>query len=116
MLRQLAALVFCGLVVLAAGAQDTKWQPPAPPEGWKVVSSKDGIYRYFIPQQSGRSGTREQTINAGGVRMRSQIGYHAIKNGLRLEVEVATLTGSGTRGLTPASAMDNIIDGLKEKA
>lgn len=115
MFRQLAAFVFCGLAVMVASAQDTKWQPPPTPEGWKVVSSKDGIYRYFIPQESGRSGTRDQTINAGGVRMRSQIGYHTLKSGLRLEVEVATLSGAGTRGLTPATALNNIVDGMKEE-
>ncbi len=113
MIRYMSALVVCAFAVFQSLAQDPKWEPPAAPEGWKAVVSKDGIYRFFVPQQVGRSGTRDNTMTVRGLRLRSQVNYFNLKSGQTLTIEVATLSGTGTRGLTEANALDNMLDVLK---
>lgn len=115
MFRLIIAGALCLLLAFTVGAQDTKWTPPTAPEGWKVVSSKDGVYRFFYPVQPGRTGSRDGTMTAGGVRYRTQVNYLTLKSGLKLEVETLALSGAGTRNLTPSSAMDSIVDGLKSE-
>jgi hypothetical protein len=113
MTRYLVALAICGGLVLQTTAQDTKWQPPPTPDGFKAVVSKDGIYRFFIPQQVGRSGSRDHSMNVRGTRMRAQINYYTLKSGQTLEVEVMTLSGAGTRGLTADNVLEGIVEGMK---
>jgi hypothetical protein len=96
-------------------AQQPKWEPPPTPEGWKAVVSKDGSYRFVVPQTTGRSGTRERTRTTRGTRIRTQTNYYTLKDGTTLEVEVLTLTGAGTRGVTVTGVIDGILAGLREE-
>ena len=113
MTRYLVALAICGGLVLQTTAQDTKWQPPPAPAGWKAVASNDGSYRFFVPQQVGRSGTRDRSISSRGTRLKLAINYYTLRTGQTLQVEVATLTGIGTRGLTGDNVLEGILDGMK---
>src|SRR5262249_47372628 len=91
-----------------------KWEPPAPPSGWKAVTAKDGTYQFAIPPGVGRSGTRDQSINVGGVRVRSQISYYRLKDGVTLELGSVIPSGSALKGVTYGEVMDAIVTGLEK--
>jgi hypothetical protein len=115
MLRLAAVVVICAAVAGQCPAQDApKWDPPKPPEGWKAVVSKDGAYRFFIPNAAGRSGTRERTMNAGGLRARVLVNYYTLKDGTKLEIQAAALSGPAMKGVSAADAMTAFLDGEKE--
>lgn len=111
---RIAAIVVGVLFVAPASAQDTKWQPPPTPDGWKAVVSKDGRYRFVIPSDVKGSGTRERTFSARGLKIAVQVNYCTLKDGTILEVRGSTLTGSELKGMTVEQVLDNFIDLEKE--
>ncbi|HEX4588926.1 MAG TPA: hypothetical protein VH120_03295 [Gemmataceae bacterium] len=109
-----AAVVFAAFAVLSS-AQDTTWEAPKPPEGWRSVISKDGTYVFAVPTAPGRTGTRERTLSFGGVRTRVLINYCQLKDGPLLEVHMESLSGPSLRGLTVGDALKGCIDSEKEE-
>lgn len=71
MLRLAAAAILCAAATVCP-AQESTWKPPPPPTGWKAVTAKDGAYRFAVPPDTKRSGTREQTLTVNRVRFRGQ--------------------------------------------
>jgi hypothetical protein len=61
-----------------------------------------------------RSGTRERTITAHGVRVRAQINYSQLKDGTLLEVQMATLSGPGLAGVKVSDVIAAILDGERD--
>ncbi|QVL30942.1 hypothetical protein KIH39_19100 [Telmatocola sphagniphila] len=114
---------FPGLALLALAmtftttAQDkkeTKWEPPTPPKGWKLVSSKEGTYRWFIPEDVKRSGSRDRTMTVSGIRERIQINDYSLKNGATLEVYSSALSGPALKGVKVNDVLDIFVKQEKE--
>ena len=100
----------------ADAKKDAKpWEPPATPEGWRAVASKDGTYRFAVPKATTRSGTRERTLNAGGLRARYQIDYAQLKDGTTLEVQIATFTGAALKGAKVSDVTAALLAGEAEE-
>ena len=118
MRRFTVAATLCGFLAVTCPAQDPKpqpkWEPPATPSGWKAVVSKDGTYRFVVPQGITRSGTRDHTMTINRVRVRSQVNYFTLKDGTTLEVEAAALSGAGLAGVKVADVFNAILDGIRE--
>jgi hypothetical protein len=114
MLRFTAAVVTCAVLVNLIPADEPKWEPPAPPQGWKSVASKDGTYYFALPDQRGRSGTREHTFTINRIRVRSQINYLLLRDGTQLEVEAAALSGAGIAGVKVADVIEAVVDGQRD--
>src|SRR4051794_34075209 len=115
MIRSAAAVALCAALAGVCPAQDSpKWEPPAPPPGWKAVVSKDGTYRFAVPPDAQRTGTRERTMTAHGVRVRALVNYSQLKDGTLLEVQMASLSGPGLAGTKVADVIAAILDGEKE--
>src|SRR5581483_8090731 len=115
MVRLAANFVLAAAAAAACPAQDApKWEPPAPPKGWKAVASKDGTYWFAFPDAAPRTGTRDRNYTIHGIRVRSQTNYCLLKDGTLLEVNASILSGPGVQGVTVAEAIDAIIDGEKD--
>jgi hypothetical protein len=114
MSRFAAAVVVFGSIVAACPAQEPKWEPPAPPTGWKAVVAKDGTYQFAAPPGTSRSGTRDRTLNIGGVRIRSQLNYYLLKDGTTLEVGTVIPSGSALKGVTFGEVMDTIVNNMEK--
>jgi hypothetical protein len=112
---RIAALVFGVSFAALALAQETKWEPPPTPEGWKAVISKDGRYRFVIPKDAKSSGTRDRTSSLPGLRVAIQVNYCTLKDGTVFEVRGVTLSGSELKGKTVNQVIDMLfIDVEKE--
>ncbi|MFO0811322.1 MAG: hypothetical protein U0746_22050 [Gemmataceae bacterium] len=112
--RTAAAAVLAVSVTALSLAQDAKWEPPAPPDGWRTVTGKDGTYVYAVPKNA-KGSSREQTYNTGGIRVRAQINVYKLTDGTTLQIEASTLTGSDLKGMTVAKFIDNVIDVEKKE-
>ena len=96
----------------ADAKKDAKpWEPPAVPEGWRAVASKDGTYRFAVPKGTTRTGTRERSLNTAGLRVRYQIDYAQLKDGTTLEVQVATFTGAALKGAKVSDVAAGLLAG-----
>jgi hypothetical protein len=117
MTRFAAAIVLCGTIVTFCPARDDKpkWEPPAPPDGWKAVASKDGTYYFALPKQPGRTGTRDHTFTINRVRIRSQINYQILKDGTQLEIEAASFAAPGLASVKVSDIFDAIVDGQRDE-
>lgn len=105
--------VWAFVALLAPADEPKKWQPPAPPEGWKIVTSQDGTFMFAQPKATARTGTRDRTVNAGGVKTRVQINYATLKDEMTLSVEAATLTGPALKGIKTADVLSVFLDAEK---
>src|SRR5947209_15721413 len=93
-----AAAAFAAAVALAAAQDKPKWEPPPVPDGWRAVNAKDGTYRFAVPKETKRSGSRDRTLNSSGLRIKTHVDYFVLKDGTELVAEVATLTGTALKG------------------
>ena len=91
------------------------WEPPAVPEGWRAVVSKDGTYRFAVPKATTRTGTRDRNLNAGGLRARYQIDYAQLKDGTTFEVQIATFTRAALVGAKVSDVTASLLAGEAEE-
>jgi hypothetical protein len=113
-MRSLIAVALGLAFVVVALAQDTKWAPPAPPEGWRAVAGKDGRYRFAFPKNAKSTGTRSRTMSTRGFRAVIQVNYATLSDGTQLEIGAATLSGTELRGKTVDQVLDAMIDFERE--
>jgi hypothetical protein len=114
MSRFAAAVVICTTVLIPSLADESKWQPPPVPDGWKRVGGKDGTYQFAYPPGTKRTGTRERTFSAGGLRGRWQINYCLLKDDTLMEVQMAVLSGARLRGMTYGDLINTTLDAERE--
>src|SRR5438128_3306779 len=114
-MRHIAAVTLALSFAVLALAQDAKWEPPAAPEGWKAVASRDGRFRFAVPKDAKGSGTRDRTFSTRGFRAVIQMNYARLKDGTNLEAGAASLSGAELRGKTVDQVLDAIIDVEKEE-
>jgi hypothetical protein len=112
--RFAAAVAVAGTLAVVSLSQETKWEPPPAPKGWKAVVSKDGTYRFAFPPGSKRSGTRDRTFSAGGLRGKWQIDYCLLKDETLFEVQMAVLSGQRLRGMTYGDIINSTLDSERE--
>lgn len=91
------------------------WEPPAVPEGWRAVVSKDGTYRFAVPKATTRSGMRDRSLNTGGLRARYQIDYAQLQDGTAFEVQIATFTGAALKGAKVSDVTSALLEGEAEE-
>jgi hypothetical protein len=106
-----------GLTVALAGAapaQDKKWEPPPPPDGWTAVAGKDGTYRFAFPPDAKRTGSRDRTTTVNGVKTQAAINYCTLADGTTLEVAAFTLSGPGLKGAKAADVLDGFVAAEKD--
>ncbi len=114
MYRFAAASLFCATVTALALAQDKKWEPPAVPNGWRSVTSKDGVYMFAAPKEARRTGTRERSYTTGGIRVRVQVDYFVLNDGTEMTMQSASVTGAAVKGLTENDLTDIWLNTEKE--
>ena len=94
MLRPVALMLLFAAGSLVGFADDKpKWEPPATPEGWKAVISKDGSYRFVVPKDTSRSGTRDRIVRylaTPGAIVKLRARLHACPRKSRAHSGVAT--------------------------
>lgn len=120
MIRIAAVALGVSLAALAL-AQNAKWEPPPTPDGWKAVVSKDGRYRFVVPKDAVKSGTRERNFSTRAFKAAVLVNYATLKDGTVLEVQAATLGGTGLKGKTTAQVLELFVqaerdDGYKVSA
>ncbi len=74
MIRLTVTGVLCAALAAAAAGRDKAakaWAPPAVPEGFEAVVSKDDAYRFAVPKKRGGVKTASRTTTANGVRTES---------------------------------------------
>lgn len=113
MFRLVAVALGVSLAALVS-AQDTKWQPPPTPDGWKAVVSKDGRYRFVIPKDVKGSGTRTRTFSAKGFKAAIEVNYATLKDGTALEVQSAALSGTALKGMSTDQVIDLFVQAEKD--
>ena len=114
-MMRIASVVLIVSFAALVSAQDTKWQPPPTPDGWKGVVGKDDRYRFATPKTAKSSGTRDRTYTSRGLRVAVQINYCTLADGAVLEVRSATLTGSELKGTTVDQMLDAFAETEKEE-
>jgi hypothetical protein len=111
---RIATVVLLASFAASVRAQESKWQPPAPPEGWKSVVGKDGRYQFATPKDAKGSGTRERTISTRGFKAAVQVNYCTLKDGTVLEVRSASLSGPELKGMSVDQVLDVFAEVEKE--
>ena len=111
---RIATVVFGVTFAVLGLAQETKWEAPPTPEGWKAVVSKDERYRFVIPTDAKSSGTRERTLSSRGFKAAIQVNYCTLKDGTVFEVRGATVSGAELKGMTVDSVLDSFVAAEKE--
>jgi hypothetical protein len=108
-MRHFAAVIVALSFAVLALAQDAKWEPPAAPEGWKAVASKDGRYRVAFPENYRSLGTRDRTIAKPGLRALFKYAYATSRDGIMFDSGSATLSTADLRGKTVDQALDVFV-------
>jgi hypothetical protein len=108
-MRHLAAVAVCLSFAILAVAQDAIWEPPAAPEGWKAVASKDGRYRVAFPINYRSLGTRDRTIAKPGLRTLFKYTYATSRDGIMFDSGSATLSAADLRSKTVDQALDVFV-------
>lgn len=107
-MRLVAAVAVCLSFAILTLAQDAKWEPPAAPEGWKSVASKDGRYHVAFPTNWRSFGTRDQTISKAGLRTLFKYTYAMSRDEMMFDSGSATLSAADLRTKTD-QALDALI-------
>src|SRR5262245_14584046 len=108
-MRQVAAVIVGLSFVILALAQDTKWEPPTAPEGWKYYASKDGRYHVAFPENWRSFGTRDRTVSKAGLRTLFKYTYAQSRDDIKFDSGSATLPAAELRGKTIDQALDVYI-------
>src|SRR4051794_21578286 len=109
-LLRVTFVLVCGLLAVAGGlggqpaTNDTE-----PPKGWKSITGADGSYRFLIPTNARRSGTRSQTSKRSGLSIKSQINYCELADGTALLGSAIKLSGSALKKLKISETYQIII-------
>src|SRR4051812_33743141 len=86
------------MAVTVAHADDLPKAPEAP-KGWEYITADDGSYRFLLPTEKKRSGTREQSSKRGGLSVKAKVNYCELADGLALVVSVEKLSGPALKGM-----------------
>jgi len=116
-LCRLSLFIILAASVAVAGAQDAKEassERPKAPEGWKYVVAKDNSYQFLFPTKTARTGTRERTMNTGGLSGRVQANYCTLRDGMTMTAEATNLSGAALKGLKIADVYKLVLDGEKK--
>ena len=111
MLRPLVALVAC---LSATALAQPPADPPAPPDGWKVMTGTDQSFQAFVPAKTSRTGTRSRTFRSGRLSFKVQLAYATLPDGLTLTAEAINLGGAAVRGAKADDVYKMIADGDRE--
>jgi hypothetical protein len=115
-MKMCLAVVFllCFLTDQSRGANPG--QPPAAPEGWKYVLSKDSTYQFLLPTNTRSIGWTSRKFTVRGIRAEVLMNYCTLRDDTTyFDVEGATLTGRGLSSLKLDDLYEIMLEGQRQQ-